>query len=63
MVGFRVDFHSLKGAQTDLGAGTVAVMDKSTDIVTDIARFAHVRISSSSPSFFAHYASSSASKN
>ena len=34
-----MDFDSFKDA---LGSGAVIVMDKSTDIVTAIARFAHV---------------------
>jgi NADH:ubiquinone oxidoreductase subunit F (NADH-binding) len=38
-----MDFDSLKDAQTGLGTGAVIVMDKSTDIVQAIARFAHVR--------------------
>jgi hypothetical protein len=39
-----MDFDSLKDAQTGLGTGAVIVMDKSTDIVAAIARFAHVRL-------------------
>ena len=39
----RMDFDSLKDAQSGLGTGAVIVMDKSTDIVKAIARFAHVR--------------------
>jgi NADH:ubiquinone oxidoreductase subunit F (NADH-binding) len=42
--GPRMDFDSLKDAQTGLGTGAVIVMDKSTDIVAAIARFAHVSI-------------------
>jgi NADH:ubiquinone oxidoreductase subunit F (NADH-binding) len=38
----RMDYDSLKDAQTGLGTGAVIVMDKSTDIVKAIARFAHV---------------------
>ena len=37
-----MDYDSLKDAQTGLGTGAVIVMDKSTDIVKAIARFAHV---------------------
>ena len=40
-----MDFDSLKDAQTGVGTGAVIVMDKSTDIVAAIARFAHVSIS------------------
>jgi NADH:ubiquinone oxidoreductase subunit F (NADH-binding) len=43
VVSIRMDFDSLKDAQTGLGTGAVIVMDKSTDIVAAIARFAHVR--------------------
>ena len=39
---FRMDYDSLKDAQTGLGTGAVIVMDKSTDIVAAIARFSHV---------------------
>jgi len=39
---YRMDFDSLKDAQSGLGTGAVIVMDKSTDIVTAIARFAQV---------------------
>jgi NADH dehydrogenase (ubiquinone) flavoprotein 1 len=39
-----MDFDSLKDAQTGLGTGAVIVMDKSTDIVTAIARFALVSV-------------------
>ena len=39
----RMDYDSLKDAQTGLGTGAVIVMDKSTDLVAAIARFAHVR--------------------
>ena len=39
----RMDYDSLKDAQSGLGTGAVIVMDKSTDIVKAIARFAHVR--------------------
>ena len=35
-----MDFDSLKDAQSGLGTSAVAVMDKSTDIVAAIARFA-----------------------
>lgn len=38
-----MDYDSLKDAQSGLGTGAVIVMDKSTDIVAAIARFAHVR--------------------
>ena len=38
----RMDYDSLKDAQSGLGTGAVIVMDKSTDIVAAIARFAHV---------------------
>jgi len=36
-----MDFDSLKDAQSGLGTGAVIVMDKSTDIVSAIARFSH----------------------
>jgi NADH dehydrogenase (ubiquinone) flavoprotein 1 len=36
-----MDFDSLKDAQSGLGTGAVIVMDKSTDIIKAIARFAH----------------------
>lgn len=39
----RMDFDSLKDAQSGLGTGAVIVMDKSTDIVAAIARFSQVR--------------------
>lgn len=39
----RMDYDSLKDAQSGLGTGAVIVMDKSTDIVKAIARFADVR--------------------
>ena len=48
-VAYRMDFDSLKDAQSGLGTGAVIVMDKSTDIVRAIARFAHV-----SPVFHIH---------
>lgn len=35
-----MDFDSLKDAQSSLGTGAVIVMDKSTDVVGAIARFA-----------------------
>jgi NADH dehydrogenase (ubiquinone) flavoprotein 1 len=35
-----MDFDSLRDAQSGLGTGAVIVMDKSTDIVAGIARFA-----------------------
>lgn len=35
-----MDFDSLKDAQSSLGTGAVIVMDKSTDVVSAIARFA-----------------------
>lgn len=37
-----MDYDSLKDAQSGLGTGAVIVMNKSTDIVAAIARFAHV---------------------
>ena len=40
--GSRMDFDSLKDAQSGLGTGAVIVMDKSTDIVAAIARFSQV---------------------
>jgi NADH dehydrogenase (ubiquinone) flavoprotein 1 len=39
-----MDFDSLKDAQSGLGTGAVIVMDKSTDLIAAIARFAHVRV-------------------
>ena len=42
----RMDYDSLKDAQSGLGTGAVIVMNKSTDIVAAIARFAHVSCSS-----------------
>ena len=39
---YRMDFDSLKDAQSGLGTGAVIVMDKSTDIVAAIARFSQV---------------------
>jgi NADH:ubiquinone oxidoreductase subunit F (NADH-binding) len=39
-----MDFDSLKDAQSGLGTGAVIVMDKSTDIVSAIARFSQVSI-------------------
>ncbi len=39
-----MDYDSLKDAQSGLGTGAVIVMNKSTDIVKAIARFAHVCI-------------------
>jgi len=36
-----MDYDSLKDAQSGLGTGAVIVMNKSTDIVAAIARFAH----------------------
>jgi NADH:ubiquinone oxidoreductase subunit F (NADH-binding) len=41
-----MDYDSLKDAQSGLGTGAVIVMDKSTDIVAAIARFASVSYSS-----------------
>ena len=38
----RMDFDSLKDLQSGLGTGAVIVMNKSTDIVAAIARFAKV---------------------
>ena len=35
-----MDYDSLRDAQSGLGTGAVIVMDKSTDIVSAIARFA-----------------------
>ena len=40
-----MDYDSLKDAQSGLGTGAVIVMNKSTDIVAAIARFAHVSLS------------------
>jgi len=37
-----MDYDSLKDAGSGLGTGAVIVMNKSTDIVSAIARFAHV---------------------
>ena len=37
-----MDYDSPKDAQSGLGTGAVIVMNKSTDIVAAIARFAHV---------------------
>jgi NADH:ubiquinone oxidoreductase subunit F (NADH-binding) len=37
-----MDYDSLRDAQSGLGTGAVIVMDKSTDIVTAIARFSQV---------------------
>ena len=37
---YSMDYDSLKDAQSGLGTGAVIVMDKSTDIVSAIARFA-----------------------
>ena len=48
----RMDYDSLKDAQTGLGTGAVIVMDKSTDIVAAIARFAHVGALVYSPGVF-----------
>jgi NADH:ubiquinone oxidoreductase subunit F (NADH-binding) len=39
-----MDYDSLKDAQSGLGTGAVIVMDKSTDIVAAIARFASVSV-------------------
>jgi NADH dehydrogenase (ubiquinone) flavoprotein 1 len=39
----RMDYDSLKDAQSCLGTGAVIVMNKSTDVVAAIARFSHVR--------------------
>lgn len=39
-----MDFDSLKDAQSGLGTGAVIVMNKSTDIVSAIARFSQVSI-------------------
>ena len=40
----RMDYDSLKDAQSGLGTGAVIVMNKSTDIIAAIARFSSVRI-------------------
>lgn len=37
-----MDYDSLKDAQSGLGTGAVIVMNKSTDVVAAIARFAKV---------------------
>jgi hypothetical protein len=37
-----MDYDSLRDAQSGLGTGAVIVMNKSTDIVSAIARFAQV---------------------
>lgn len=37
-----MDYDSLKDAQSGLGTGAVIVMNKSTDIIAAIARFAQV---------------------
>ena len=39
-----MDYDSLKDAQSGLGTGAVIVMNKSTDVVKAIARFAHVSL-------------------
>jgi NADH dehydrogenase (ubiquinone) flavoprotein 1 len=39
-----MDFDSLRDLQSGLGTGAVIVMDKSTDIIEAIARFAKVRV-------------------
>jgi NADH dehydrogenase (ubiquinone) flavoprotein 1 len=44
-----MDFDSLKDLQSGLGTGAVIVMNKSTDIVAAIARFAKVSHSSPCP--------------
>ncbi len=49
MIPCSMDYDSLKDAQSGLGTGAVIVMDKSTDIVKAIARFAHVRPASLAP--------------
>lgn len=43
--GVRMDYDSLKDAQSGLGTGAVIVMNKSTDIIAAIARFSSVCIS------------------
>ena len=53
----RMDYDSLKDAQTGLGTGAVIVMDKSTDIVAAIARFAHVSALVRPPSVFSRHES------
>jgi hypothetical protein len=42
LYGHRMDFDSLKDAQSGLGTGAVIVMNKSTDVVAAIARFSKV---------------------
>jgi hypothetical protein len=42
LYGCRMDFDSLKDAQSGLGTGAVIVMNKSTDVVAAIARFSKV---------------------
>ena len=49
-----MDYDSLKDAQSGLGTGAVIVMNKSTDIVAAIARFAHVRFILHVPLVVAH---------
>jgi len=39
-----MDYDSLKDAQSGLGTGAVIVMNKQTDIVEAISRFAKVRL-------------------
>lgn len=59
-----MDYDSLKDAQSGLGTGAVIVMDKSTDIVAAIARFAHVCIGQAIlPHFFLRFSRSSTSTN
>lgn len=43
MFAHSMDFDSLRDLQSGLGTGAVIVMDKSTDIIRAIARFAKVR--------------------
>lgn len=40
----RMDYDSLKDAQTSLGTGAVIVMDETTDMISAIARFAKVSL-------------------
>ena len=42
---FSMDFDSLRDLQSGLGTGAVIVMNKETDIVRAIARFAKVSLS------------------
>lgn len=40
-----MDYDSLRDAQSGLGTGAVIVMNKSTDIISAIARFSQVKYS------------------